>query len=349
MLATTHPHLRSEFLYCIDKKTGKKDDSITFNTLKVQSGRMGVWKCPKTNCENNCEHIYHARIYNRTKKFEPRNCPLCCSYKVCVCNSLFGKSKELMKEWSEKNTIDPKKVSAHSHKKALWKCSESKCEHHEWSASIGSRYRIKVGCPFCAGMKLCECYCLATEHPDLIEHEWDYDKNILFDFWKMGPSCATKVWWKCPKCNYSWQATVNSRTNLKCGCPKCAESKIEKAMDLVLKKLKEQRKIESFEREWGLKGTQMKADFWIIFPEESIMVEMDGMQHFEGKSFGSGKVSKEENFKKVQRNDAKKKAWCEKYNIRLLRLSYKVKPEHYEAELTDFINNKHVHFRLVGQ
>ena len=52
--------------------------------------------------------------------------------------------------------------------------------------------------------------------------EWNYDRN------KISPDSITqgnsdiKVWWKCKKCGYEWEAVPYSRTGLGCGCPACS-------------------------------------------------------------------------------------------------------------------------------
>ena len=50
--------------------------------------------------------------------------------------------------------------------------------------------------------------------------EWDYERN------KTSPNsiaCTSgeKVWWKCKKCGYNWQTTIEHRTTRKSGCPCC--------------------------------------------------------------------------------------------------------------------------------
>jgi DNA-directed RNA polymerase subunit RPC12/RpoP len=55
---------------------------------------------------------------------------------------------------------------------------------------------------------------------ELLLKEWDYNKNVgaPVDF---APGSSKKVWWKCHKCEYEWQATVANRSQGK-GCPCCA-------------------------------------------------------------------------------------------------------------------------------
>lgn len=61
---------------------------------------------------------------------------------------------------------------------------------------------------------------LSKKRPDLVE-EWDYELNKDLTPDKITASSGEKVWWKCRKCNHSWQATVAHRNDGR-GCPVCA-------------------------------------------------------------------------------------------------------------------------------
>ena len=56
-------------------------------------------------------------------------------------------------------------------------------------------------------------------HPYLTE-EWDYEKNNITPD-KVSKGAHNTIWWKCKKCNYSWQAKVFARC-MGSGCPNCA-------------------------------------------------------------------------------------------------------------------------------
>ena len=60
---------------------------------------------------------------------------------------------------------------------------------------------------------------LLTTNP-LLAKEWDYEKNEISPD-KVSKGTHLKVWWKCSKCNYSWEAKVYSRCS-GIGCPQCA-------------------------------------------------------------------------------------------------------------------------------
>jgi len=61
--------------------------------------------------------------------------------------SLSNKFPELLKEWSSKNTLDPRFITYGSNLEAIWVCSKD----HEWTARVCSRTRAKsTGCPECS-------------------------------------------------------------------------------------------------------------------------------------------------------------------------------------------------------
>jgi len=422
LLAIKFPQLRHEFLYCLSKN-GEKDESRTFNTLTHGSHSYAMWKCPKTNCEKKCEHIYkstinhrsstkkgcpfccglkichcnsfatkqpiltkewgengslqpfdiaefsnqtvqwrcskstcqHAHIWNASvcnRSSNKRGCPYCSGRRVCPCNSFASKQPDLTKEWGKNNTLNPENVTEKSENMIEWKCSKAKCEHHVWKATPSHRVSQRSGCPYCSNLKTCECYCLASEFSELLNAEWDELKNDEegLDMFKLAPYSNKYAWWLCKTCKHSWYSTIINRTKNGRGCPKCSASKMEKSMLHILQIFETKNIILSFISEWRLYPTKMYADFCITtVNNERIIIETDGIQHFTPQAFGSGSRTKEEMFQEVQKNDRRKKEWCEKNNIRLLRISYLVKPEDYEVEVQDFVKNKNVTFRLVGK
>ena len=51
--------------------------------------------------------------------------------------------------------------------------------------------------------------------------EWIYERNTINPHMIRAGS-NSKVWWKCKKCGYEWQAAVCNRTKNQAGCPYCA-------------------------------------------------------------------------------------------------------------------------------
>lgn len=55
----------------------------------------------------------------------------------------------------------------------------------------------------------------------LLCKEWNYDKNEK-DPENYYPNSKSKVWWKCSKCQFEWEASISNRNTLHRGCPQCA-------------------------------------------------------------------------------------------------------------------------------
>ena len=138
-------------------------------------------------------------------------------YKSIIKNNVID-NKILLNEWNyEKNgTLKPEYFSNGSSEKVWWKCSNC---GHEWEACISDRNNGN-GCPACYGrVPIKGKNDLQTLLPEL-SNEWNYNKNkniLPNDFL---PNSTKKVWWKCTKCGYEWQATIGNRTK-GTGCPAC--------------------------------------------------------------------------------------------------------------------------------
>ncbi len=80
-----------------------------------------------------------------------------------------------------------------------------------------------------------------------IASEWDYEKNGTLKPNMFKPHSDHKAWWKCPICNYSYQATIGHRS-YGTGCPICGieKSKSAKTKRIVMIDLKTNQPIKEF-------------------------------------------------------------------------------------------------------
>ena len=118
----------------------------------------------------------------------------------------------------------------------------------------------------------------------------------------------------CPK-GHKFSQKISNHYQGK-GCPICRESLGERIISNYLKS----KNIE-FIRQKKFKDcvylTYLPFDFYL--PELNILIEYDGIQHFQPmKMFGG-----EEEFNKVQIKDKIKSKFCVDYGIKLIRISYK--------------------------
>lgn len=132
-------------------------------------------------------------------------------------------NSQLISEWNyEKNgELNPRTISIGSKRKVWWICNNG----HEWQAVVYSRASSqKCGCPYCAGQKVVSGWNdLETNYANIAK-EWDYNKNKSIIPSQIMPHSNKKYWWKCSKCDYSWQASAAHRVEGR-GCPNCARQK----------------------------------------------------------------------------------------------------------------------------
>lgn len=197
-IAKEHPELLPEWS---DRNTVSPDD------ISYGSNTMLWWK-------GACGHEWQASAKSRSAG---EGCPICANKRVQPgINDLASRYPELMKEWSDRNVLDPTAVSAASHKKAWWRDSLG----HEWETEIRYRALHGTGCPYCSHRKLLRGFNdLKSLFPEIAE-EWTARNKDLLPEMVMAYS-SREVWWKCLRCGHEWKARVADRTRGH-GCPSCS-------------------------------------------------------------------------------------------------------------------------------
>lgn len=192
-LSTTHPDL------------AKEADNWDPSQFTFGSAKLLPWVC-------GLGHKWTSTINHRTLRGD--GCPFCSGKRVLAgFNDLGTTDPELAHEANGWNTSE---FSRGSHKKMEWKCSIG----HVWSAVIKNRSINKSGCPFCSNDKILEGYNdLITSHPKLAKEAFGWNPSTV------GAGNNSKKRWKC-NLGHTWNASPNTRTNLKSGCPVCDGKKI---------------------------------------------------------------------------------------------------------------------------
>ena len=175
------------------------------------------WKCLK------CGNEWRGSVVNRTKG---HGCDVCArEQRKITYHKTRLQTRELLSghkclvDWDfSKNKHTPDYYTKGSGEKVWWKCH--KCGH-EWKTSIFDRTRDrKNGCPACSNRILVRGKNdLATTNPNLVQ-EWNYELNGKLLPSDIAQWSHKKVWWLCPKCGYSYEATPSNRVFGK-GCPCC--------------------------------------------------------------------------------------------------------------------------------
>jgi len=180
------------------------------------SGKEVWWRCPNG-------HSYKSSIVGRTTR--SRGCPFCAGKAVCVENSLSVNFPELVKEWhpTKNGNLRPEDFTYGSNKKVWWLCPKN--HPYKTLIKVRTRKNKNLGCPVCAGQMVIPETSFAALFPDLLE-QWDWEKNkqLGLDPYKIRPGADKKLFWKCSKgSDHRWQASINARTGAKKhGCPFCS-------------------------------------------------------------------------------------------------------------------------------
>jgi len=102
-------------------------------------------------------------------------------------------------------------------------------------------------------------------------------------------------------------------------CPKCSESKGE----IEIRRLLENNKINFISQKTFEKcvGKIKKLPFDFYLPDENILIEYNGMQHYMEIKYFGGKIT----FERIKKCDAIKREFAKKNNIKLIEIKYNTK------------------------
>jgi len=271
------------------------------------------WKCLNENCGEEFEAHWNAISQNT-------GCGYCDGKKVGLSNCLATKNPKIVSEWHPtlNGDLTPYDVTVNSGKYVWWQCLNN--PKHIWNVTIDCRSNGN-NCPYCNDVLPSEEYNLFIHNPKLCE-EWDYTKNKKQPNEYL-PNSNEKVWWICKECGYEWVAIINSRNGRRTGCPKCAESKGEKQLDLIFTKYNISHDSQYiFDDLRGVNNGLLRFDVPVFWDKEQtrlrMLVEYDGKQHYE---WIKGMMTKKE-FETLQIHDERKNQYCKNNNIKLLRIPY---------------------------
>ncbi len=188
--------------------TLNKDYDI--KTILTGSNKKVSWVC------SHCGNKWKTSIYHRTMRAS--GCPKCRFSKRLNYgskDSLSYSHPEIAKDWhlTKNGKLKPEMFSKNSRYKIWWKC-------HICGKEIETEIKNYSGCTTCKKQIVLNERNLSITHYQLLS-EWDYTKNTInpSDILASNPK---KVWWKCKKCGYEWQAKISNRAVLNRGCPCCA-------------------------------------------------------------------------------------------------------------------------------
>ena len=194
-LLTLYPNIAKEF--------DIQKNNMLPSQISAGSHKKVWWLCSKG-------HSYQSKPNDRVNS---RGCPCCAGKRASETNNLEFLYPDVAKEFDvKKNNILPTQILSQSSKKVWWICSNG----HSYDMQVRSRTTDNQNCPICSGKRIVPENSLATLRPELLK-DWDYEKNTILPTQIAPKTNRQKVWWKCSRCNNSWEATPKDKV----GCPYC--------------------------------------------------------------------------------------------------------------------------------
>ena len=268
----THNYLLNEWNYT--------KNTVDPEEISSGSGKIIWWLCKNINCSFNCKHEWQSTIPNR---INGNGCPFCSIplKQVCIHNSIKITHPEISKQWHPilNNDLIANNYSSQSGINVWWLCPET-CKEgckHEWNTAICSRIN-GGGCPYCSNRcKPCIHNSIVYSHPEIVK-QWHSTKNDDLKPEQFTYGSNTKIWWICPNnINHIWLSNITNRTRLNRGCPYCVNKTEQKLYDILIihyLELKTQFKVN-----WCKNKNYLPFDF--VLENDKIIIELDGLQHFE--------------------------------------------------------------------
>ena len=318
-----NPYTEQNIILWINKN--KRPFSLVLGQNLIHSGQKIKFKCH--NCPS--EEIPFEAPWGNI--IGGSGCSICHGKMVGKYNNLKWRFPKICEEWDyEKNGFSPSDISYGSSKKVWWVCN--KCGE-SFSMCISDRTGSNpetTGCKTCFRERWMASKRrkvrnsgrdITITNPEIV-NDWDYSKN------KFSPNSYTAganevVYWLCSRCEKGWMAPVSRRTgHYKSGCPYCSSSKGERRisnfLDLNLISYIKEKTFKDCK--WQENGF-LRFDFFI--PSLNLIIEYDGIHHYESVRFGGmSKRESDRNFKLQKYKDKIKNEYCKKEKIRILRIPY---------------------------
>lgn len=280
------------------------------NAKNSKGENLKVWiKCQETD--------YHGSYEISCGNFVKGNrCSYCNSNnKNSIVHPLdsFGqylKNNDLFHLWSDKNTIDPFKLSKSNHEKVWILCD--KVNYHNDNGGYEIRcidFSRGYRCGYCKKYKVHPLDSFGTKYPDKAKcwHE-DNDKSP----YEVAPNARNKYKFRCYECGHVWDMALYAGS----WCPNCSKSKGEDMVEEFLKNnnitYEPQKRFDDLR---GIGNGLLSYDFYLI--DYNLLIEYQGEFHD-----GTAEIQTDEGFKYQQEHDRRKKQYAMDNNIDLLEIWY---------------------------
>jgi len=173
----------------------------------------------------------------------------------------------------------------------------------EFKTSPKSVLNSKHGCPSCSGkiFSIDKYKSILPKNLKLISNEY------------IGSNFKHKHF--CIDCNNYFETKPNYIVHMGTNCPICSKSKGERQIIDFLDSINI-----DYKREYivNINGKKLRFDFYI--PKIKLFIEYDGIQHYKPVDLFGGL----EYYEKLKINDKLKDNWCNRNNLNLIRIPYKI-------------------------
>ena len=319
-LATRCPELIKEWDY--------EKNSIKPTDILPGSNQVVHWKLEYCDPTTGKTHIFKWKETPNNRTRNNLGCPYLTNHQIkSDFNSINALYPEVLKEWdyekNEKIGLYPDKVSPNSGRKAWWKMlyvdpNTKKQFVFEWECAIYNKVVLKASCPYLINQKVHpEFNSLAAKNPDLAK-EWHPTKNGQLKPTDVTAASTKKVWWQIEVDGkvYEWKASISHRNSGQTH-PVLSQSHLEKLVADICDEL-----LISYKQERGIPGCVSDKNRMLIFDfildTHNIVIECDGIQHFEPFDVFKGLKG----FETRVLYDNIKNQYCKDNNIHILRIPY---------------------------
>jgi very-short-patch-repair endonuclease len=268
---------------CLDKSFASHPRAIGWSDQNAMKPRK-VFKTSNKKYNFLCSICHHDFVMPLDSIQKGCWCPYCSNQKLCEnndCQICFDKSfasHPKVSLWSIKNNKTPRMVFKHSHQKAIFNCNTCPHENNVTISSVSKGH----GCGYCCGQYLCsddDCiFCL--------EHSFASNPKVLY--WSsqnncsprdITRACGKRFKFNCPDCLHIFEMTID-QISRGSWCNICKYKTEKKIYTFLYAKFPTIVKQKRFEWCKNIK-TKMILPFDFCIEELKIIIELDGIQHFE--------------------------------------------------------------------
>jgi predicted Zn-ribbon and HTH transcriptional regulator/very-short-patch-repair endonuclease len=321
-------------------RTLKKTELIDFGAVTEDHIDTGTRSHIPLQCKK-CKYAWSPMINDVIHG--DTGCPYCATNGPYTIERLLKRARALNKTESiDFGEVTEDHIDTGTRSRVPLLCKKCK---FEWSTRISNIIHGHTGCPDCAGQAP---YTIDR----LLQRARLLKKTELIDFGNVTEAHIvagnqSHIPLRCRKCKFEWLPTISNVLNKNSGCPKCRTSKMEAHGMKTLASIQSTSSLDPrhwqilhFEPQFRLEGSQhrpgymgstttaQKADFMLRVriadgTVRTVVLELDGQQHFQQVYFGGG-VDTATALQKRRHDDLQKDLYCKERGWCILRISYSI-------------------------